>query len=167
MAVTAHVFPALTQAMGLSSWNVNFPGDSIKVLLIASGTYTWNATAIAAVHVSDFLAGSGAGALTEVAGGGTNYTRQVLATVAINDTISAPYGYTTVTVTVNPTWVAPNFTCSYALFYDDIFGNDASNLVICYWDLGGAQVAAPAHPFTLQLGSANGVSQALVQWQSA
>ena len=123
------------------------------MLLIAPGnTYTWNATALATVHVSDFLAGSGGGALTEVSISGTNYTRQTLATVGISDSLASPDGYTTLTVSANPSWSSATFTTTYALFFDNtIGGTDSTNQVICLLgprrrpggDLGGPVRAEP------------------------
>lgn len=166
MPVIAHAFPSWDLALAQKKANVTT--DTLQVLLIASGSYTWNSTALAAVHVSDFLAGSGSGALTEVSPSGTGYSRKTLATVGVSDTVAAPYGYTTLTVPVSPSWSAATFTCSYALFFDNTIGGaDATNQVISYWDLGGSQSVTPAVPFTLNLGSANGVSQALIQWASS
>jgi hypothetical protein len=165
MAV-AHFFPSCGLALGQKT--VNFTSDTLQVLLIASGTYTWNATALGHVHVSDFLAGSGAGALTEVSLVGTNYTRQTLATVGLSDSVSAPSGYTTLTVSGNPTWSSATFSTSYALFFDNtVGGTDSTNQIICYWDLGGSRIVTSATPFVLNLGSLNGVSQGLIQWQSS
>jgi len=167
VAVQGHYFPSWTLAASKKTANVLT--DTLQVLLIApSNTYTWNATALAAVHVSDFLAGSGGGALTEVSISGTNYTRQTLATVGISDSLASPAGYTTLTVSANPSWSSATFTTTYALFFDNtIGGTDSTNQVICMWDLGGAQVVTSAAPFVLNLGSLNGVAQGLVQWQSA
>lgn len=166
MTATAHYFPSYTLALGAKS--VNTTTDILQVLLVASGTYTWNATALGHVHVSDFLGGSGAGALTEVSTSGTNYTRKTLATVGFTNTVSAPSGYTTLTVSTNPSWSSATFTTNYALFFDNtVGGTDSTNQIVCYWDLGGSQAVTSAIPFTLTLGSANGVSQALVQWQSS
>lgn len=162
--VTAHVFPSFELAVAQKK--VNVTTDTIQALLVATGTYTWNATALAAVTVHDFLTANGT--LTEVAGGASNYTRQTLATVGISDTVSAPAGYTTLTCSGNPTWTNCTFTCLYALFFDNtVGGTDTTNQVIAYWDLGGVQAATPATPFVLTLGTLNGVSQALIQWQSS
>jgi hypothetical protein len=161
--VTPHFFPTCDLALGAKT--VNFTTDTLQVLLIASGTYTWNATALGHTHVSDFLAGSGGGALTEVTGG--SYTRKTLATVGFTNTTSSPNGYSTLTVSVSPSWVAATFSTRYALFFDNtVGGTDSTNQIICYWDLGGTQTVAGT-TFTLNLGSLNGVSHALVQWQSS
>ena len=167
MPQVTHFFPSC--GLALAAKQVNLTSDTLQVLLVASGAYTWNATALAAVHVSDFLAGSGAGALTEVStGGGSNYTRQALSVVSVADTIAAPAGYTTLTVSNNPSWASATFATSYACFFDStVGGTDATNQLICYTDFGGVQAVTAAAPFTLPLGSVNGVAQALVQWQSA
>jgi hypothetical protein len=88
MAVTAYVFPSFIDA--LNSKTVNVTTDTLEVLLVASGTYTWNSTANAAVHVHDFLTANGT--LTEVSGGG--YSRQTLTSVTTSDTFSTPHNYT-------------------------------------------------------------------------
>ena len=167
MAVSGHLFPSWNLAVAKKQ--VNVTTDTLQVLLVASGTYTWNSAALAAVHVSDFLAGSGGGALTEVATGvGTNYTRQTLATVAVADSSSVPNGWTTVTVSGNPTWTSCTFTCSYALAFDNtVGGTDSTNQVLGYFDFGVAQAVTPAADFVMNLGSLNGVSQALMQWQTS
>ena len=166
MSFTAHVFPSWGLALGQKQADVLT--DSLQVLLIVAGTYTCNATALAAVHVSDFLAGSGSGALTEVSTVGTGYSRLALATVGLADTYAGSTGYTTLTVSTDPSWAAPSFTTSYALFFDNtIGGTDAANQVICYWDFNGSQAATPAKPYTLTMGSLNGVTHALLQYQSS
>ena len=165
-AISGHFFPSFTLA--LAAKTVNVTTDTLQILLIASGIYTWNSTAAAAVHVSDFLAGSGGGALTEVStGGGSNYLRKTLATVGISTATAAPAVYTTLTVSANPTWPSATFTTSYALVFDNtIGGTDSTNQVICYYDFGSPQAAASS-PFSVNLGSLNGVAQGLIQWQSA
>lgn len=167
MAVLVHYYESF--GASILQKNVNVVTDSLQVLLIAPGNaYTWNSASVQHVHVNDFLGGSGAGALTEVSAGGTNYTRKTLATVGVNATFAAPNAFTTLTVSVNPSWTAATFTTTYAVFFDNtVGGTDATNQMICYWDFGGTQVVTSGTPFTLSLGSLNGVNQALVQWQSA
>lgn len=318
MAVTTHFFPSFGLAMGKKQ--VNAVTDTFQVLLITSGTYTWGANALADSTVSDFLAGSGSGALTEVSTLGTGYTRQTLAVTGLSDSnysqgfeggtvadwvadtncsianstaqahtgthslaltataigsgfmkaanssgsirangmalspgvtvtgsawfranttaqtcnlqvdwydvtgtliststlgsvtdssaawsqasgtavspantaycriaatpnvsagaevhyvddvqfgFTSSNGFTTLTVSGNPTWSASTFTASYALFFDNtVGGTDATNQIACYWDFGGSQAITSAIPFVLALGSLNSVNQALVQWQS-
>jgi hypothetical protein len=165
MAVTPHFFPTFDLALGGKT--VSITTDTLQVLLVAAGTYTWNATALGHTHVTDFLGGSGGGALTEVSTGGTGYTRKNLATVGFTNSTSSPNGYSTLTISVNPSWAASTFSTKYALFFDNtVGGTDSTNQIICYWDLGGTQAVAGA-TFTLNIGSLNGVAQALVQWQSS
>jgi hypothetical protein len=166
MAVIAHYYESFGNAVLTKT--VNVTSDTLQVLLIASGTYTWNSSAVNDVHVSDFLAGSGAGAMTEVSAGGTNYSRKTLATVTVSQTYAAPNAYMTLVISSNPTWSAATFSASYAVFFDNtVGGTDSTNQMICYWDFGGSQVITSGTPFVLNLASLNGVSQALVQWQSA
>lgn len=146
MAVTAHVFPTLDLAIGKKS--VNFTTDTLQVLLVASGTYTWNATSQAHTTVTNFLAGSGAGALTEVSTSGTNYTRQTLTSVTYTDTTLV-----TTLSCANPSWANGTFSTVYAAFYDNtVGGTDSTNQLLCYWDFTGAQSVTSA-TFTLTIGS--------------
>lgn len=158
MAVTAHGFPSWELAA--SQKKVNPATDTLQVLLVGAGTFSWNATAQAVTTVNGFLAGSGSGALTEVTGGG--YTRLTLATVSVANSGA----YTTLVVATDPTWVAVTLTAYYALFFDNtVGGTDATNQVICYWDFG-AGVAVAANNFQLHIPTSNGVASALVQWQA-
>jgi len=165
MAVTAHLFPSWTAACLKKQANVTT--DTLQVLLVGAGTYTWNGTSEAAVTVSDFLAGSGGGALTEVSTTSTGYSRKTLATVGVSSTVSGSVGYTSITVSTNPAWTSASFTASYALFFDNtIGGTDTTNQVIAYWDFGGASTVTAA-TFTLQLPTTNSVAQTLVQYSAS
>ena len=142
MAVTAHVYPSLDLAIGNKS--VNLGTDTLRVLMIASGTYNWNATSQGHVHVSDFLAGSGSGAVTEVTGGG--YSRLTLASVTWADS-----GLISTLDFANPSWASGTFTANYAVFFDNtVGGTDSTNQLIAYWDLGGTTGTGIA-PFTLTI----------------
>lgn len=164
--VTGHVFPSLHAA--LAAKQVDLSTDTLQVLLIASGSYSWNSTALAAVHVSDFLAGSGSGPLSEVSTSGTGYARQALTAVAVTTTYNPPAAYVTLTASSNPTWSAATFTCSYGCVFDNsVGGTDATNQLIGYWDFGAPQAVTPASAFVINLGSLNGVSQGVVQWQTS
>lgn len=163
MAVTAHAFPTLDlNAMkesggGTASTPTKLQSDTLQVLLIASTSpaYTWNATSQGHTTVTNFLAGSGAGALTEVTGGG--YARQTLASVTITDTANV----TTLTCG-NVVWNTVTFSATYAAFFDNtIGGTDSTNQLICYWDFGGTQSVSGAN-FTLTI-SASG----LVTWTNS
>lgn len=153
MAVTAHVFPTLDLAIGTKT--VNFTSDTLRVLLVASGTYTWNSTAQAQTHVSDFLGGSGGGALTEVTGGG--YARLTLGSVTYTDSALV----TTLTC-ANPSWSSVTFSAVYAAFFDNtVGGTDATNQLLCYWDFGGAQSVTSA-TFTLTISGSG-----LITWTAS
>lgn len=156
MAVTAHVFPTLDLAMGKPSSNHPFfTTDTLQVLLVASGTYTWNSTSQAHVHVTDFLAGSGSGALTEVTGGG--YSRQTLTSVTYVDS-----ALVTTLSCANPSWSSATFSAVYAAFFDNsIGGTDATNQLLCYWDFGGAQSVTSA-TFTLTISGSG-----LITWTAS
>jgi hypothetical protein len=162
MAVTSYVFPSFTDA--LAAKKINLASDTLQVLLVASGTYTWNSTANSAVTVANFLTANGT--LTEVSTSGTGYSRATLSSVSVGDTFSTPHNYTSLIVGTNPSWSSATFSASSALFYDNtVGGTDSTNQVIAYWDLGGAQ-SVTASTFTLAMGAANSVSNALVQWTS-
>lgn len=153
MAVTAHVFPTLDLAIGTKT--VNFTTDTLRVLLVSAGTYTWNGTSQGHTHVSDFLAGSGGGALTEVAGGG--YARLTLGSVTYTDS-----GLVTTLTCANPSWSSVTFSALYAAFFDNtVGGTDATNQLLCYWDFGGAQSVTSA-TFTLTISGSG-----LITWTAS
>lgn len=162
MAVTAHAFPtldlnALTEARGGSAATpIKLQSDSLQCLLIASSSpaYTWNSTSQGHTTVTNFLAGSGAGAMTEVTGG--SYTRQTLGSVTITDTANV----TTITC-ANVTWTAVTFSATYAVFFDNQGGTDATSQLICYWDFGGTQTVTAAN-FTLTISGSG-----LVTWTNS
>jgi hypothetical protein len=155
MAVTAHVFPKITENMGKK--NINFSSDALDVLLIASGTYTWGATPETQAFVSDFLGGDGThGALTEVSTSGTGYARQALGSVSFSSS-----GLVTTLTCANPSWASATFSAVYALFYDNAPSTDATRQIIAYWDLGGTQSVTGA-TFTLAINASG-----LVTWTSS
>lgn len=144
MAVTAHVYPTLDLALGNKTANLGT--DTLRVGLVASTSpaYTWNATSQGHTTVTNFLAGSGAGALTEVTGGG--YARLTLSGVSFSDS-----GLVTTLTCANPSWTAVTFSATYAFFFDNtIGGTDSTNQLLCYWDFGGTQTVASA-TFTLTI----------------
>ena len=147
MATTAHVYPSLS-LNGLKK-TLNASTDTLEVLLIAAGTYTWNSTAQGHTHVSDFLAGSGSGALTEVSTSGTGYTRQTLTSVTLTDS-----GLVTTLDCANPSWTSATFSAVYAAFFDNsVGGSDSTNQLLCYWDFGSAQsVTSTAFTITVNAG---------------
>lgn len=155
MAVTSHVFPSLS-LNGLKK-ALNASTDTLEVLLIASGTYTWNSTAQAQTHVSDFLAGSGSGALTEVSTSGTNYARQSLTSVTLADS-----GLVTTLSCANPSWSSATLSAVYALFFDNtVGGTDSTNQILGYWDFGTAASVTSTN-FTLTVNAGG-----LLAWTSS
>ena len=155
MAVTAHAFPSLS-LNGLKK-TLNASTDTLEVLLIASGSYTWNSTSQAHAHVSDFLAGSGTGALTEVSTSSTGYTRLALTSVSLADSTTV----TTLTC-ANPSWTSASFGTVYACFFDNsVGGTDSTNQLLCYWDFGSPQSVLTT-TFTISINAAG-----LVTWTTS
>ena len=157
MAVTAHVYPSFILALADKTQNAGVSGDVIKVSLISAGTYTYNATAQGQTTFTNWLTGSGAGAMTEQSGG----SYAALSLTAANQAISDSTVFTTLTYSSAIAWTTVTFTVTYAVFYFSVSGQ-----LICYWDLGGAQSVSGA-TFTLALGTANSITNAIVQWTSS
>jgi hypothetical protein len=164
MAQAAHIFPNFTQQMGLgssSSTPINLSTDTLKVGLVASGTFNWVASTQAYTTVAQFLtnAGSGGGgALTEVSTSGTGYTRQALTSVTYTET-----GLVSTLTCANPSWTNATFSSVYAFFYDYTAGgsSDTNGIVLCYWDFGGTQTVTSA-TFTLTISGSG-----LATWTSS
>lgn len=161
MTVSAHVYPSFTTALATKTQNAGVSGDVIKVAVISSAsTYTWGATPEGQTTYTNFLTGDGTnGALTEVSS--TNYTAGGLALTASSQSIATTGLYNALEYSGTISWGPVTFTAKYAVFYFSTTGQ-----LICYWDFGGAQ-SVSAGTFTLSLGSANGQSNALVQWTSS
>lgn len=133
MAVVAHTYPS--SSLAALRKTLNEGTDTLTVMLIAAGTYNWNGTSQAHVHVSDFLAGSGSGPMTEVSTSGTAYTRQALTSVTLTQT-----GLIVAMGCANPTWPTATLSASYAVFFDNtVGGTDSTNQMLGYWDFGSAQ----------------------------
>jgi hypothetical protein len=168
MAVVAHVFP-----QWISSHNAaNLASDTYKVMLVAStsNAFTWNSTGQSVATVTNFLAGSGAGSLTEVSTSGTGYTRQSLTGLSVVQTASVSTStpaYTTLKCTGTIAWSSSTISATYAMFYDYTLGgnSDTNGVPVCYWDFGGTQATSSA-TFTLALATSAGASipTALVEW---
>ena len=161
MAQAAHVFPILTQDMGAATGPVNLTTDTLKVLLVASGTFNWVAATQAYTTVSAFLTNSGSGgggALTEVSTSGTGYTRQALTSVTYTET-----GLVSTLTCANPSWSSASFSAVYAMFYDFTAGgsSDTNGIPLCYWDFGGTQTVTSA-TFTLTISGSG-----LITWTSS
>jgi len=145
VAVSAHAFPSLSQ--NALKKNLDVSTETLQVLLIQPGNaYTWNSTAQGHVHVSDFLAGSGGGALTEVSTSGTGYARQALTSVTLVPVSGSP---NVIQLTcANPTWSSATLSAAYALFYDNTGGSDSARQILGYWDFGSTQTVTAA-PFII------------------
>lgn len=158
MAVTAHVYPNATQQLATKTENLA-TDVSLKVGLASAGTYTWNGTSQGHKFVSDFLAGSGGGAMTEVAGG-LGYSRQALTSVAATTT-----GLVTTLTCATISWTATsNFSATYAFFFDSAIGagSDSATPLICYWDFGGTVSVVAGGNFTLTINASG-----LVTWTAS
>lgn len=163
MSVVSHVYPAWIGSLNAA----NLATDTYKVLLVASTSpaYTWNATSQAHATVTEFLAGSGAGALTEVSTSGTGYSRLSLTGLSVVQTTGTT-AYTTLKCTGTIAWSSSTISATYALFYDYTLGgsSDTLGVPVCYWDFQGTQATSSA-TFTLALAtSTGGVATALVEW---
>ena len=147
MAGAAHVFPNAMQELVTKQESLNNV-DTLKVGLVASGTYTWNTTSQGHKFVSDLLGGSGGGALTEVSTSSTGYARAALTSVSCTTT-----GLVTTLTCATIQWSATaNWSALYAFFWDDATGvTDATRELICYWDFGGTVSVVSGGNFTLTI----------------
>lgn len=168
MSVVAHVFPKFISGVNAA----NLATDTVKVLLISStsNAVTWNSTLQGVSTVTGFLAGSGAGSLTEVSTSGTGYSRLSLSGLGVTQTASASTStpaYTTWTSSGTIAWSSSTISATYAMFYDYTLGgsSDTLGVPILYWDFSGTQSTSSA-TFTLALGTSAGASIAnsLVEW---
>jgi hypothetical protein len=153
MAAAAHVYPNATQELSAKLESLNGV-DTLKVGLASAGTYTWNSTSQGHKFVSDFLAGSGGGAMTEVSTSSTGYARQSLTSVTCTTT-----GLVTTLTCATISWTATaNWSATYAFFYDFAVGGgvDSATPLICYWDFGGTVSVVSGGNFTLTI-NASGI----------
>ena len=156
MSSAAHVYPNIFQRLGTKAENWSSTGttDTLKVGLASAGTYTWNGTSQGHKFVSDFLAGSGGGAMTEVSTSGTGYGRLALTSVVFTTT-----GLVSTLSAATMSWTATaNWSALYAFFYDDTDSSstDATRELICYWDFGGTVSVVSGGNFTLTV-NASGI----------
>lgn len=164
MTISANVFPNLNLvAVGQSS-TLKLASDTLKVGLCTAATaFTWNSTAEAVTTVTTFLAGSGAGALSETSGGG--YQRNTLGSVSLTNSGL----YTTLTC-ANITW-SPTATWSaaYAFFYDYTAGgnSDSNGIMLGYWDLGGASTVNAGGTFQLTIATGAAPAGGLLVWSAS
>jgi hypothetical protein len=150
MAVTSHVYTKCDYSMGTKL--TQLATDALKVMLLSA--YTLGTTQNSAQFVSDVLAAPA----TEATGTGYTAGGQALTGVTLTNA-----GLVTTLTCANPSWNAAggSLAASYALFYDSSPGTNATNPVLCYWDLGGVQTATNA-TFTLTI-SGTGV----ITWTAA
>lgn len=142
---TTHVFPY--GALAVAQGEIDIATDLAVLLIdISSNPYTWNVTSQAHRYVSDVLAGSGAGPLTEVSTASTGYVRKPLLVTSAN--VSG----TTVNLLANsPTWVNATFTAQYAFFFENVHTSDSSRMILSYWDFSANPQPVVDGPFTLSL----------------
>jgi hypothetical protein len=171
MTVNAHIFPSLNLMLNVAS-NAVVGTTALNAALMASGNTTANClggasnaglpnATIEAMTTWTSIKANGSNACAEVASGG-GYTTGGLsltaADLAIADSgTSTPW--TTITYSGTIQWTAATFTAYQAVFYF----NGTTTQGICYWDFGGAQ-SCSSGTFTLTLGTANSVANALVQY---
>lgn len=138
MAVTPHVYTKNILALGNKLENLS--SDALKVMLLSA--YTVGTTQDTAEFVSDVLA-----VATETVGTGYTAGGQALASVSFTQS-----GHVYTLTCANPAWSATGgaLSAAYAVFFDSTPGTNATNPVICFWDLGGTQTATNA-AFTLQI----------------
>lgn len=144
MTVTSHAYPKIDE--NAIKKTVNLSTDSLKVMLFAS--YTFSASHATMTDVK--------GAGTESTGTGYTAGGQALSGVTVSTS-----GTTTTLTCSNPTWASSTITAAYAVFYDAQGGTDATNLPICYWDLGGSQSSSNGS-FTLTINGSG-----LVTWTAS
>lgn len=170
-AVTAGVFPTIVQGMmGIANNFTATTGDQLNAALIGAGTYYLPVvpssgaakTAICADTTwTTIKANSGVGALTEVANG-SGYTTAGLLLTKASQAISQSTIWTTLTYSGTIQWTAATFTAYQVVFYDS---TATTYQGICWWDFGGAQ-SCSSGTFTLTLGTANSIANALIQFSS-
>lgn len=142
MAAAGHTFPNYTQLLTAKSASVSAINASTKLgaLLVhsTSPAVTFNSTAQAFGTVANFMAGSGAGALTEETGSG--YSRQALGSVTCTTS-----GLVTSVGCANLVWTSSTISATYLLVFDFTAGgtivtaNDATSVVLAYQDFGGTE----------------------------
>jgi hypothetical protein len=114
---------------------MNLSTDSLKVMLFSAYTFANTHATITDVK----------GAGTEASGAGYTAGGQALTSVTLSTT-----GTVTTLTCANPAWASSTISAAYAVFYDAQGGTDATNLPICYWDLGGTS-SSSAGTFTLTI----------------
>lgn len=126
MALTAHTYTKLADS--LATKKITLPGDTIKCMLLSA--YTVGSTQDTAQFVSDVL-----GVATEASG--TGYSAGGVALTSVTWTAS---GHIYALKGTIPAWNTSggSLAAAFALFYDSTPGSNATNPVLCYWNLDGA-----------------------------
>lgn len=123
MALTATTYPQIVAS--LATKKITLPGDTVKCMLLASYTY-------AQTHqfVADVVAAG-----TEASG--TGYTAGGATLTSVTFTRSANVWTLNGTI---PAWstTGGSLAAAFAVFYDATPGSNATNPVLCYWNLDGA-----------------------------
>lgn len=126
MAVVAHTYTKLADSLGQKKIDVD--SDTFKCMLLSA--YTVGTTQDTAQYVADVKA-----AATEASGTGYSAGGVTLTSVAWTTT-----GHVYKWTATIPAWTTTggSLAAAYALFYDSTPGSDATNPVLCYWNLDGA-----------------------------
>lgn len=129
MAVTAHTYTKFANRLGVKGVTINT--DTWKCMLLSA--YTVGTTQDTAEFAADVLA-----VATEASG--TGYTAGGATLTGVSWTASGHVYTFTGTI---PAWNAAggSLAAAYAVFIDTTPGTNATNPVMCYWDLGGTQTA--------------------------
>ena len=134
MAVTAKVYSKYhLSAVGSGGGPINWPSDTIKIMLCTSA-YTPNQS-------TDQFKSS---VTSEVVGTGYTATGYTLA----NKTATTSALVATFDNTVDPSWSASTITARYAVVYDSTPATDATRPLIMYIDFG-ADVVSSGGTFTI------------------
>jgi hypothetical protein len=129
VAVTSHTYTKLADS--LASKKITIATDTIKVMLLSA--YTVGTTQDTAQYLADVLAAGTEASGTGYTAGGATITGGSWTTTG------HVYKYTGTI----PAWNATggSLAAAYAVFYDATPGTNATNPVLCFWDLGGTQTA--------------------------
>lgn len=123
MAITAHTYTKLADSLGQKK--IDLDTDTFKCLLLSA--YTVGTTQNTAQYVADVKA-----VATESTG--TGYTAGGVTLTSVTWTATGTVYAFKATI---PGWsITSAFGAAFALFYCSTPGTDATNPVLCYWDLG-------------------------------
>jgi hypothetical protein len=122
VSITAFTYTKLT--LSLATKKLDLTSDTIKAMLLSA--YTVGSTQDTAQFVSDVKAVG-----SESTGGGYSAGGVALSSVTFTES-----GHVYTLDAADPTFGTGTNAIG-VLFYDSTPGSDATNPVICYWDLGG------------------------------